>query len=73
MDSMALFTMGTGGHYITMLPGDWSIHTSHDLSALHFLWWKLHGIQLVQFSSFWFDNPEKLHLQYRGYRSWAPL
>ena len=30
MDSMALFTMGTGGHYITMLPADWSISTSHD-------------------------------------------
>jgi len=27
---MALFTMGTGGHYITMLPADWSIPTSHD-------------------------------------------
>ena len=25
---MALFTMGTGGHYITMLPSDWSISTS---------------------------------------------
>ena len=24
------FTMGTGGHYITMLPADWSIFTSHD-------------------------------------------
>ena len=24
------FTMGTGGHYITMLPADWSISTSHD-------------------------------------------
>ena len=23
------FTMGTGGHYITMLPADWSISTSH--------------------------------------------
>ena len=22
--------MGTGGHYITMLPADWSIFTSHD-------------------------------------------
>jgi len=30
MDIMALFTMGTGGHYITMLPADWSISTSHD-------------------------------------------
>ena len=30
MDSMALFTMGTGGHYITMQPADWSIFTSHD-------------------------------------------
>ena len=27
---MALFTIGTGGHYITMLPADWSISTSHD-------------------------------------------
>ena len=26
----ALFTMGTGEHYITMLPADWSISTSHD-------------------------------------------
>jgi len=25
MDFMAHFTMGTGGHYITMLPADWSI------------------------------------------------
>ena len=24
------FTMGTGGHYITMLSADWSISTSHD-------------------------------------------
>ena len=30
MDFMAYFTMGTGGHYITMLPADWSISTSHD-------------------------------------------
>ena len=27
---MALFTIGTGWHYITMLPVDWSISTSHD-------------------------------------------
>jgi len=27
---MAHFTMGTGGHCITMLPADWSIFTSHD-------------------------------------------
>jgi len=30
MDFMAHFTMGTGGHYITMLPADWSISTSND-------------------------------------------
>jgi len=30
MDFMAHFTMGTGGHYITMLPADWSISASHD-------------------------------------------
>jgi len=30
MDFMALFTMGTGGHYVTMLPADWSVSTSHD-------------------------------------------
>ena len=30
MDFMAHFTMGTGGHYITMLPADWSIFASHD-------------------------------------------
>ena len=30
MDLMALFTMGTGGHYITTLPADWSISTSQD-------------------------------------------
>jgi len=30
MDFMAHFTMGTGGHYITMLAADWSISTSHD-------------------------------------------
>ena len=28
---MAHFTMGTGWHYITMLPADRSISTSHDL------------------------------------------
>ena len=27
---MEHFTMETGGHYITMLPADWSISTSHD-------------------------------------------
>jgi len=27
---MALFTMGTGGNYITMLPADWSISRWHD-------------------------------------------
>jgi len=32
------FTMGTGGHYITMLPAYWSISTSHDPFALQFLW-----------------------------------
>ena len=31
MDFMAHFTIGTGGHYITMLPTDWS---SHDLLRL---------------------------------------
>jgi len=30
MDFMAHFTMGTGGHYITMLPADCSISPSHD-------------------------------------------
>ena len=30
MDFMALFTIGTGGHYITILSADWSISTSHD-------------------------------------------
>jgi len=30
MDFMVHFTMGTGGHYIAMLPADWSIFTSHD-------------------------------------------
>jgi len=30
MDFMAHFPMGTGGHYITMLPTDWSISTSND-------------------------------------------
>jgi len=30
MDFMVHFTMGTGGHYITMLPANWSISTSHD-------------------------------------------
>ena len=32
MDIMAYFTMGTGGHYITMLVADWSISASHDSS-----------------------------------------
>ena len=27
---MAHFTIGTGGHYIIILPADWSISTSHD-------------------------------------------
>jgi len=30
MDFMVHFTMETGGHYITILPADWSISTSHD-------------------------------------------
>jgi len=30
MDFMEHFTMETGGNYITMLPADWSISTSHD-------------------------------------------
>jgi len=30
MDFMAHFTMGTGGHYITVLPADWSVSTLHD-------------------------------------------
>jgi len=30
MDFMAHFTRGTEGHYITMLPADWSISASHD-------------------------------------------
>jgi len=34
MDFMAHFTMGTGGHYITMLPADWSIFTSHAYDPL---------------------------------------
>jgi len=38
MDFMTHFTMGTGGHYITMLPADWLISTSHDTFALQFLW-----------------------------------
>ena len=29
MGFMALFAMGTGGHYITMMPADWSISTQH--------------------------------------------
>ena len=33
---MALVTMGTGGHYITMLPADWSTSISHNLFALRF-------------------------------------
>jgi len=41
MDFMALFVMGTGGHYVTMLPAYWSISTSQDLFALRFLWWKM--------------------------------
>ena len=41
MDFMALFAMGTGGHYITMLPADWLISTSHDPFALQLLWWKI--------------------------------
>ena len=32
------FTMETRGHYVTMLPADWSMSTSHDLFALQFLW-----------------------------------
>ena len=30
MNFMAHFTMGNEGHYITMLPADWSISASHD-------------------------------------------
>jgi len=32
MDFIALLTMGTGVHYITMLHADWSISTSHDFA-----------------------------------------
>jgi len=31
----------TGGHYITMLPADRLISTSHDTIVLQFLWWKM--------------------------------
>ena len=44
MDFMALFTVGTGGHYIAMLPADWSISTSHDPFALQFLWYGIPSI-----------------------------
>jgi len=42
MDFMALFTMGTEGHYITMLPAYWSISTSHDPFAFQFLCYGIH-------------------------------
>jgi len=38
MDSIASFTMATGGHYISMLP---VLIALHDLFALQFLWWKM--------------------------------
>jgi len=48
---MALFTMGTGGHYITMLPADRSTCTSHNVLALQFLWCKCYGVHLYQASA----------------------
>jgi len=36
MDSKAC-----GGHYVTILPADLSIFTSHYTFALQFLWWKM--------------------------------
>jgi len=44
MDFMAHFTMGTGGHYITMLPADWSISTSHDTLPSSFCGERCYGI-----------------------------
>jgi len=38
---IASFHQATGGHYITMLPADWLISTSHDSFALPFLWQKM--------------------------------
>ena len=54
MDSTASFHYATGGHYITMLPADWSISTSHDPS-LH--------VSLVKdaMESFWLGNWRALH------------
>ena len=50
MDFMAHFTMGTRGHYITMLPADWSISTSHDpLSS------SCHSEKMLWNPSIWID------------------
>jgi len=38
MDSIASFHLATWGHYITMLPADWSISISHDPFAWKMLW-----------------------------------
>jgi len=56
MDFMGLFTMGTGGHYITMLSADWSISASHDPlpSSCHgemLLW---NPSNLYSFAPFWY-------------------
>jgi len=51
MDFMALVTMGTGGHYITMLPADWSTSTSHNLFALQFTVVKCCGIYMYLLAS----------------------
>jgi len=46
MDFIALFTLGTEGHYITMLPADWWLSMSHDLLPSSFYGEKCYGIHL---------------------------
>jgi len=40
------FAMGAGGHYITMMPADWSISTPHIFLPSSFYGEKCYGIHL---------------------------
>jgi len=53
MNFKALFTMGTGGHYITMLLADWSMSTSHDPLPS-----SCHSEKMLWNPSMWVGEPE---------------
>jgi len=53
--------METGGHYIAMLPGDWSISTSHDPLPSSY-----HSENML-----W--NPSIHHLDWADFQVWDDL